>query len=98
MRMDQVLGWTPSAWLEQVFGKEKGNVVTVLKKQKGCALLPIKDSDPEMPEKMITQITPWDSISWQHVRVPKFSMLKLCRDGICLFNLRPCPVVGSNCR
>ena len=53
----------------QLFTKEKEDVLTVLKKEKGCAFLGIRDADATMPESMVTQITPWDSISWVKVSV-----------------------------
>ena len=50
----------------QVFSKHKeGGLITVLRKEKGVAELPITDADPKMPESMDLQITPHEDISWE---------------------------------
>uniref|UniRef100_A0A6T7W6T2 IC97/Casc1 N-terminal domain-containing protein n=1 Tax=Pyramimonas obovata TaxID=1411642 RepID=A0A6T7W6T2_9CHLO len=50
----------------KVFSKHKeGGLITVLRKAKGVAELPITDADPKMPETMDLQITPHEDISWE---------------------------------
>eukprot|EP00854_Cymbomonas_tetramitiformis_P002327 gene2327-3052_t len=50
---------------DKCFDKEKENVLTVLRKDKGCAFLPIKDQDPTMSKDLLRRITPPDDISWE---------------------------------
>jgi len=51
--------------VEKLFDKEKENVLTVLRKEKGCVTVPLKNKDEKVDEKLAIQMNPWDSISWE---------------------------------